>query len=115
MDIFNIGSNFTKKELKTKFFEKIETIKESTLSDFDKNILIDYYHSNYNRYKLYASDNTQQYVKSSYVSKSYQKKLNPDNTFTIIEQKETNINGKVDKFKDTYILDKDGNKIKQLK
>jgi hypothetical protein len=120
MNIFNLDSDFSKKELKKVFLEKIDQIKKSDISDDDKNILIDYYHSKYNHYKQFAldNDNTKTNTKilhnSSYSSKSYVKKLNPDNTYTVIEEKESNINGKIDKSKNSYILDTDGNKIKQL-
>ena len=118
MDIFNIGSNYTKKELKDVFLTKIKQITKSNISDFEKKLLIEYYHHNYNLYKLSATD----YIKpitnstnSSYNFISYSKKLNPDNTYTINERKESNINGIIDKSNNSYILDAKGNKIKQLK
>ena len=119
MNIFDLNSSFTKKELKQKFIDKLNQIKLLELSDIDTEILINHYYKYYNYYKLktvdYKNDSIINNFNSSSIVQSYQKKLNPDNTFTVVEIKESNINGKVVKSEESYIIDINGNKIKQLK
>jgi hypothetical protein len=118
MNIFDLNTSFTKKELKQKFIDKLNQIKLLELSDIDMEILINHYYKYYNYYKLNAVDFKNDFTNnfnSSSIVRSYQKKLNPDNTYTVVEIKESNINGKVVKSEESYIIDIKGNKIKQLK
>ena len=82
-----------------------------------KNILYESYYNYYTQLKSYAIDNVQQSVQqpSNYqiYSSSFTKTLNPDGTYTINENKQTNINGEIKKSKDSYIIDK--SRIKLIK
>jgi len=49
IDIFNLGSKYTKEELKNKYNDKINEINITNLSIFDKQILINYYKDVYNK------------------------------------------------------------------
>jgi len=49
IDIFNLGSKYTKGELKNKYNDKINKINLTNLSTFDKQILINYYKDVYNK------------------------------------------------------------------
>lgn len=113
--LFNINPNFTKAELNYAYNMKINEIQQMHITAADKQVLLNYYTTVYNK-NLYTNNfnfgNTN-FGNTNFKSQSYSysNQTNGDGTNIIHELKNINDNGNIKTIQVSYKIDKYGNKI----